>query len=140
MDDHHRFQWQLTKGEDSHAAEMMRLVTASNFLRRSSKAFAFDELRIVHEDADHTVMGFMRWVGQDAFLCVIHLSEAQWENGRYCVQTGWGGSRKWKLALNSQAKKFGGWDGSGTEEVVSDDNGGIHVRLPKWACVVYRAE
>lgn len=139
LDDQHRFQWRLTEGGDSHAADMMRTVTASNLLRRSSKAFTGNDLRIVHEDASHSVLGFMRWVGADAFLCVIHLSEAQWDSENYCVQSGWGGKRQWKLVLNSQAKKFGGWEGSCSPEALSNDDGGIHISLPKWSCVVYRS-
>jgi 1,4-alpha-glucan branching enzyme len=117
---------------------MMRTVTASNMLRRSSNAFVHEEIRIVHEDADHTVLGFMRWTAEEAFLCVIHLSESQWSSGDYRLQTGWGGRRQWKLELNSQAAQFGGWKSSCTEHATSDDSGALHISLPKWACVVYR--
>lgn len=140
MDDQHRFQWHLTQGGDVHASEMMRAVTSSNLLRRSSAAFTSGDLKFVHEDARHTVLAMVRASGDDTFLCIMNLSDGQWDGEDYCVQTGCGGGREWRLVLNSQSKKFGGWVGSCSQEVVADDGGGVRIRLPKWACVVYKAE
>lgn len=119
---------------------MRRAVTASNNLRRASNAFVSEEMRIVHEDADHCVLGFMRWMADEAYLCVLHLSESQWASDDYSVHTGWGGGRQWKLVLNSQGLEFGGWEGSCTDCAISDDDGKIQVSLPKWSCVVYKAQ
>lgn len=135
-DAHHRFAWE----HDKLAEEMIAFVTASNKLRRSSSAFVNEEIKFVHEDAGNGVLAFMRWLEGAAFLCVVHLGEAQWENGDYAIGTGWGGDRKWCLALNSMAGEFGGWEGSCKEEVTADGSGTVWISLPKWSCVVYKSE
>lgn len=139
LDKSHRFQWSLATGDDEVATEMRRAVTASNELRRSSDAFTSDNLRIVHEDTEHTVLGLMRWAGDDAYLCIAHLSESQWTSGDYVVDTGWGSGREWELVLNSQAADFGGWADSCMSKVIADDRGKVRLSLPKWSCVVLKS-
>lgn len=137
VDQHHRFNWGLAEGEDTWAVEMRRLVACSNKLRVSSPALVQDDFRFVHEDASNTTLAFIRWAGEAACLCVVHLGEAQWDKADYGLETGWGGGKTWKLALNSQASEFGGWDASGTPEAQSDGSGKIFINVPKWSCLVY---
>jgi len=92
------------------------------------------------EDACNCVLGFMRWCQDLACLCIVHLGESQWEHCDYGIHTGWGCSKVWKLALNSQAPEFGGWEGSATHEVTADDSGKIMISIPKWCCLVYRLD
>ncbi|CAE7483754.1 treZ [Symbiodinium natans] len=137
VDKHHRLNWGLLEGGDPHTAEMRAFVTASNKLRLSCEPLTRDEVKFVHEDGGSTVLAFMRWTQETAALCIVHLAESQWESDGYGVSTGWGGGRTWKLALNSQAKEFGGWDGSATPEAKADDSGKIMVNIPKWSMLVY---
>uniref|UniRef100_A0A7S4ULA7 1,4-alpha-glucan branching enzyme n=1 Tax=Alexandrium monilatum TaxID=311494 RepID=A0A7S4ULA7_9DINO len=139
VDPQHRFDWALAEGGDPHAADMKRLVTASNKLRLACPALVQDNVRFVHEDACNTVLAFMRWTEECAILCIMHLGEGQWERSDYGVGTGWGGGRTWQLVFNSQAGDFGGWDGSGSSEVRSDDSGKIFINIPKWSCLVYKS-
>lgn len=118
---------------------MRRVVTVSNKLRRSSSAFSGDSLRVVHEDAEHTVIGVMRWAGDHAYLCIAHFSESQWSSGDYAVHTGWDGGREWELVLNSQASDVGGWAGSCSSKVTADSIGKVRISLPKWSCVVLKS-
>mmetsp|Transcript_77400 Transcript_77400/g.120916 ORF Transcript_77400/g.120916 Transcript_77400/m.120916 type:complete len:227 (+) Transcript_77400:1-681(+) len=140
VDEHHRFNWTLAQGDDIYASQMRSLVCSSNNLRTSSPAFVEERIKVVHEDARNTILGFVRWSDDDVFLCILHLSEAQWENGEYGLHTGWGSNREWGLALNSQAGIFGGWDGSGIDQVVSDGSGKIFLNIPKWSCLVYKLQ
>jgi len=137
VDPHHRFDWALAQGDDAHAAEMRQLVASSNRLRARCPALVGEDVRFVHEDACNTVLAFVRWTGDSAVLCILHLGEGQWENAEYGVSTGWGGGRAWRLLLNSQAADLGGWEGSGTPEVTADESGKISINVPKWACLVY---
>jgi len=137
VDDHHRFNWGLAQGGDSTAAEFRALVTASNKLRLSEAGLTRDELRWVHEDEGNTILGFMRSQEDSAALCIAHFGESQWDSNSYAVNTCWGGGRQWQLALNTQAKEFGGWDDSGTPAPQADDSGKIHINIPKWSVLVY---
>jgi len=137
VDEHHRFNWGLAQGGDPSAAEFRALVAASNKLRLSQAGLTRDELKWVHEDEGNTILAFMRWTEENAALCIVHLGEGQWENDSYAVNTCWGGGKQWKLALNTQAKEFGGWDGSGTPDPKADDSGKIHINIPKWSMLVY---
>lgn len=139
VDDHHRMNWGIVDGGDAHAAGMMQLVTASNKLRTTSPALHGDETKFVHEDGNNTVLGFVRHSGDEALLCIMHLAESQWEKNDYGINTGWGGGRKWQLCLNSQAASFGGWEGSATQEVVADNEGKIHISIPKWSLLIFKA-
>lgn len=137
VDKHHRLNWGLLEGGDPHTAEMRAFVTASNKLRVSCEPLTRDEVKFVHEDGGSTILAFMRWTQDTAALCIAHLAESQWESDSYGVSTGWGGGRTWKLALNSQAKEFGGWEGSATPEAKADDSGKININIPKWSMLVY---
>mmetsp|Transcript_129144 Transcript_129144/g.287833 ORF Transcript_129144/g.287833 Transcript_129144/m.287833 type:complete len:589 (-) Transcript_129144:15-1781(-) len=138
VDQHHRFDWGLAEGEDIASVEMRRLVAASNILRVSCPGLVSEDMRFVHEDAGNCVLGFMRWSQDVVCLCIAHFGEAQWEHSDYGIETGWGVGKVWRLALNSQAGEFGGWEGSATQEATSDDSGKIMVNIPKWCCLVYR--
>lgn len=137
VDQHHRFNWQLTSGADAHAAEMMRLVAASNRVRLSSPGMLNEELRVVHEDCESCILACVRWAGDQASLCIAHFGEAQWDRADYGLATGWGGGRRWRLTLNSQGAEFGGWPGSASEEVEANDDGRILINIPKWSLLVY---
>mmetsp|Transcript_31889 Transcript_31889/g.80855 ORF Transcript_31889/g.80855 Transcript_31889/m.80855 type:complete len:597 (+) Transcript_31889:91-1881(+) len=139
VDQHHRFNWGLAEGDDVHSAEMRRLVTASNKLRVAAPGLIQDDVRFVHEDAGSAVLGFIRGSSpEEACLCILHLGEQQWENGGYGLNTGWGGGTSWRLALNSQAVEFGGFEGSAKHEVQADGGGKICISIPKWSCLIYR--
>jgi 1,4-alpha-glucan branching enzyme len=139
VDQHRRFNWHLAEGDDQVAADMRRLVSASNKLRISSAALHGNEVRFLQEDQDNVVLSFMRWSGEEACLVVAHFGEGQWENRDYGVNTGWGGGRRWKLTLNTQDGSFGGWEGSAADEVEADGDGKIMISIPKWSCLIYRA-
>ena len=112
-------------------------MAASNKLRTSCEVLTRDEVKFVHEDGNNTILAFMRWSQDLAALCVAHFGEQQWENDSYGINTGWGGGRTWKLALSSQSKEFGGWEGSSTPEAKADDGGKIMINIPKWSMMVY---
>eukprot|EP00929_Paragymnodinium_shiwhaense_P063067 TRINITY_DN31530_c0_g1_i1.p1 TRINITY_DN31530_c0_g1~~TRINITY_DN31530_c0_g1_i1.p1 ORF type:complete len:635 (+),score=153.25 TRINITY_DN31530_c0_g1_i1:65-1906(+) len=137
VEGHHRFNWDLA-GDEKLGAEMRKFVNASNKVRIGNPGLVGHEIRIQHEDPSNTILGFMRWSGAEACYCVLNLSESQWENREYGLNTGWGGDKTWKLALNSQAGEFGGWEGSATPEVTSTQDGKIFLNIPKWCCLVYK--
>lgn len=138
VDHHHRFNWGLAEGPDIHAAEMRLLVTASNKLRVARRGLTVDEFKFVHEDGSNTVLAFLRGASaEEACLCILHLGEAQWGGSDYGINTGWGGGVVWRLALNTQAGEFGGWDASATTEATADGSGKIHISVPKWSCLIY---
>ncbi|CAE8627775.1 unnamed protein product [Polarella glacialis] len=139
VDQHHRFNWDLAQGSDAASVEMRSLVTASNKLRLSHAALTRDQHRFVHEDKENAVLVFLRWTEESACLCIAHFGEEQFEKDSYAVNTSWGGGRRWRLALSSQAKEFGGWDGSSTPEAEADGSGRIHINIPKWSVLVYSA-
>eukprot|EP00928_Gymnodinium_smaydae_P070954 TRINITY_DN54678_c0_g1_i1.p1 TRINITY_DN54678_c0_g1~~TRINITY_DN54678_c0_g1_i1.p1 ORF type:complete len:597 (-),score=102.50 TRINITY_DN54678_c0_g1_i1:253-2043(-) len=137
-DHHHRFNWGVAEGDDAQTLEMKKLVAASNGLRLSQAALTAGDVKFVHEDAGGGVLGFMRWTdGGAPCLCIVHMGEQQWENNSYGINTGWGGGRSWRLALNTQAAEFGGWEGSATAEASADGDGKIHISIPKWCALVY---
>lgn len=137
VDPHHRMNWGLVEGADPQTMEMRAFVAASNKLRTSCEVLTRDEVKFVHEDGNNTILAFMRWSQDLAALCVAHFGEEQWENDSYGINTGWGGGRTWKLALSSQSKEFGGWEGSSTPEAKADDGGKIMINIPKWSMMVY---
>eukprot|EP00405_Crypthecodinium_cohnii_P025699 CAMPEP_0206491230 /NCGR_PEP_ID=MMETSP0324_2-20121206/44794_1 /ASSEMBLY_ACC=CAM_ASM_000836 /TAXON_ID=2866 /ORGANISM="Crypthecodinium cohnii, Strain Seligo" /LENGTH=596 /DNA_ID=CAMNT_0053972225 /DNA_START=42 /DNA_END=1832 /DNA_ORIENTATION=+ len=137
---HHRFNWGLAEGDDAYAAEMRALVTASNTVRVNVEAMTQDEIKFVHEDAGSCVLGFLRGAGSGVCLCIAHFGEQQWENGEYGLHTGCGEGKTWKLILNSQAKEFGGWEGSAKESLQADGGGKIFCSIPKWSCLIYQMQ
>lgn len=141
------FDWGLARGE-AFADQMMRCVRSMNTLRREHCALTSENIRFVHEDGDNTVIAWLRWADEgdprrrpgreEVVLCVANVGERQWSSCDYGLRTGQGGDRAWRLAFNSQAAEFGGWEGSGpAPETRSDDQGRLWINLPKWSVLVF---
>lgn len=140
LDEGHRFAWRLLDEGDSLTAEMVACVGAVNRLRSANAALRSEQLRVVHEDCNHPVLGWLRYTEnkEEVLLCVANLSEAQWLGQEYGLATGWGGGRSWRQVFNSQAPAFGGWAETATPGTVgSGDDGCIHINLPKWSVLVF---
>ena len=150
-DEHHRFDWSLAGGADLFAKQMMSCVRDINTLRRQRCALTSENIRFVHEDAQHTLLAWVRWADpgdprkrvdrEETVLCVANLSDAEWTGGSYAVQTAWGAFRSWRLAFNSQSEAYGGWDGSGPgPSSRSDEHGRLWLTIPKWSVLVLELE
>jgi 1,4-alpha-glucan branching enzyme len=148
VDERHCFDWHLAAGDDEFATQMMRCVRDINMLRGACCAVTSENIRFVHEDANNTLLGWVRWADpkdprrradrEEVVLCVANLSEEQWSDGSYALRTGWGAHRAWRLAFNSQAEAYGGWDGSGPENISqSDESGRLWLTIPKWSVLVF---
>ncbi|MGA1870859.1 MAG: alpha-amylase family glycosyl hydrolase [bacterium] len=149
VDEGHRFNWWFVDEHDLFATQMMRCVKDANSLRLGSCAFTSENIRFVHEDAEHTVLAWIRWADEhdprkrrdkdEVYLCVANIGERQWERSDYGLHTGWGAGRVWKQIFNSQAEVYGGWDGSAPiGEFSSDHEERIWINLPKWSLLVFQ--
>ena len=145
VDEHHRFDWKLIEERDAFAGQMMNCVRDANMLRLKNRAFTSENIRFVHEDPKHTVLGWMRWSDNgapgNAYLCVVNVSENEWAGNGYAIRTDWGADRRWMQVFNSQAESYGGWDGAWTSgQLTSDCEGKIRINLPKWSLTVFRLQ
>eukprot|EP00747_Dinoflagellata_sp_TGD_P093500 gnl/TRDRNA2_/TRDRNA2_165783_c1_seq2.p2 gnl/TRDRNA2_/TRDRNA2_165783_c1~~gnl/TRDRNA2_/TRDRNA2_165783_c1_seq2.p2 ORF type:complete len:248 (-),score=18.56 gnl/TRDRNA2_/TRDRNA2_165783_c1_seq2:111-854(-) len=129
------FNWDLTN--DEFGIEMLSLVKAANNLRVQENAFTHDDLHICHADGKNGVVAYTRSHDGCDFWVVVHLGEQQWDDAVYKVKNPIGGS--WNLVFNSQAKEFGGWSKSASDEVRVEDGGG-HMKIPKWWLGVYQRQ
>ncbi len=151
VDPQHRFNWGLVEPGDDIAQQMMQCVKDANALRLGSCALTSENIRFVHEDPEHTLLAWVRWAdaadprkpaGQDeVLLCVVNMSENQWENSAYAVSTGWGPHRRWIPLFNSQVESYGGWAGSGAQQnLASDEAEQMWVSVPKWSVQAFKLE
>ena len=151
VDEQHRFNWGLAEPGDDIAQQMMQCVKDANTLRLGSCALTSENIRFVHEDPEHTLLAWMRWADaadprkpsgqEEALLCVVNISENQWENSAYAVSTGWGAHRRWIPLFNSQAEIYGGWIGAGTQQsLASDEAEQLWISVPKWSVQVFKLD
>ncbi|MFL5540832.1 MAG: alpha-amylase family glycosyl hydrolase [Longimicrobiaceae bacterium] len=133
----HRFDWSIAG--DAAGMEMRRLVAACNALRWEHYALRAGSLRVVHEDHDNQVLGFVREHGGEALLVVANLGDRGFAGHDYGVATG-GVEGEWTQVLCTQDAAFGGWDGAGNafHEPRTQGDGRVYVNLPQWSVVVLR--
>jgi 1,4-alpha-glucan branching enzyme len=84
------------------------------------------------------VLGFVRELYINVVLVVVNLSEQNFGNHSYGVDTG-GRHGQWTQVLCTQDATFGGWDGAGNAyyEPWTQDDGKLYVNLPKWSVVIF---
>ena len=151
VDEHHRFNWGLVERDDQITHQMMQCVKDANVLRLGSCALTSNNIRFVHENPEHTILAWIRWADPDdprilsgqeeVILCVVNMSESQWDSSTYAVHTGWGAYRRWTPCFNSQAEIYGGWAKSGTtESLTSDDSEKLWIAVPKWSLQVFKLD
>ena len=133
----HRFNWSVAG--DTLGMEMRRLVSAANGVRWQNPALRADSLRIVHEDPDNQVIGFVRELYDNVVLTIVNLGERSFGEREYGVPTG-GYGGQWTQILCSQDESFGGWQGAGNAfyDPWTSDEGRISINLPKWSVVMFR--
>lgn len=133
----HRFDWSIAG--DPLGLEMRRLVAVCNAARLENPALRADSLSIPHEDHSNQVLGFVRQDDGNVVLAVVNLSDTNFTNHSYGVRTG-GYRGQWTQILCTQDASFGGWDGAGNAfyEPWTQDDGLVHINLPKWSVVLLR--
>jgi 1,4-alpha-glucan branching enzyme len=84
------------------------------------------------------VLGFVRELYDNVVLVVVNLSEQNFGDHSYGVDTrGRGG--QWTQVLCTQDAMFGGWDGAGNAyyEPWTQADGKLYINLPKWSVVIF---
>jgi 1,4-alpha-glucan branching enzyme len=83
------------------------------------------------------VLGFVRELYGNVVLVVVNLSEQNFGDHSYGVQTG-GRDGQWTQVLCTQDAAFGGWDGAGNAyyEPWTQADGKVYINLPKWGVVI----
>ena len=106
----HRFNWDAAG--DPTGMEMRRLVAACNAVRWNNPAPAGRQPDDPPRDPNNQVLGFVRELYGNVVLVVVNLSEQNFGDHGYGVQTG-GRDGQWSQVLCTQDATFGGWDGAG---------------------------
>jgi 1,4-alpha-glucan branching enzyme len=132
----HRFNWDAAG--DPTGMEMRRLVAACNAVRWNYPALRADNLTIPHEDPNNQVLGFVRELYGKVVLVVVNLSEQNFSDHGYGVNTG-GSDGQWTQVLCTQDATFGGWDGAGNAyyDPWTQADGKLYINLPKWSVVIF---
>ncbi len=135
----HRFDWSIAG--DPAGIAMRNLVTDANQVRWNHDALRSDYgPDVTHRDEDNRVLAFVRWDDAgDVVLTVVNLSDNQWGNANYGVNVG-GHGDSWEEIFNSQSPQYGGWNDSGNylADLVTQADGRIYIRLPKWSVLMFR--
>jgi len=93
------------------------------------------------DDADHSTFSFVRKdeTGKKNLLFVTNMTPMRWENYMIPVPK----AKKYKLALNSDEKKYGGWGSEVPKEITAakkpcvNQPYSITLDLPPYTAVVY---
>lgn len=135
----HRFDWQIAG--DSTGMPMRQLVADINQARWNNPALRTDfGPEFPHTDPDNCVLAFKRWDnGGNVVLIVVNLSDNQWDQANYGVNTGVPGEC-WEEIFNSQSPQYGGWNDSGNylAQLWVQSDGKFYIRLPKWSVLIFR--
>lgn len=129
----------------SNGANYKQMIKAINLLRQQHAALrgANIDCKLVHRDNDNGIVVYKRWdQAGGVFLIVINISDNQWENREYQIQTDTPGSQ-WHECFNSQYVNYGGWTGSGNSDISfyphADQLGLLQgINVPKWSLMILK--
>jgi 1,4-alpha-glucan branching enzyme len=137
--DGHRFDWSVAG--DAIGSPMRNMVRDVNWVRWNNEALRSETLDIVHEDYDHKVLAFKRYVpgGDNVILVIVNIAGRDFGNHEYGVATG-GQMGQWEQIFCSQDPMYGGrdWVGNAFYRPWTKEDGRVYVNVPRFGVVMLK--
>jgi 1,4-alpha-glucan branching enzyme len=137
--DCHRFDWALAG--DPVGMPMRTMVRDVNWVRWDNEALRSETLDIVHEDYNHQILAFKRYVpgGHNLILVVVNISSRDFGDHGYGVATG-GQDGQWEQIFCSQDPMYGGrdWAGNAFYQPWTQGDGRVYLNVPRFGVVMLR--
>jgi 1,4-alpha-glucan branching enzyme len=137
--DGHRFDWALAG--DPVGMPMRTMVRDVNWVRWDNEALRSETLDIVHEDYNHQILAFKRYIpgGHNLILVVVNISSRDFGDHGYGVATG-GQDGQWEQIFCSQDPMYGGrdWAGNAFYQPWTQGDGRVYLNVPRFGVVMLR--